>query len=298
MNLFGKKRASNAKELENLQKEIKRISSRMMRMQEALGRIETRQCTSAADLRESEFRAFSQWGEDGIIQFLLRHVKVPREIFVEFGVESYVEANTRFLLTNNNWSGLVIDGSCDNIRRIKRSAIYWQHNLKAVEAFVTRDNINALLVENGISDDIGLLSIDIDGNDYWVWKAIDVISPAILVLEYNARFGPDEAVTVPYDAQFTRAKAHFSHIYYGASLRALTQLSQQKGYALIGCNTAGNNAFYVREDLLPPTLPRRSVEDAFVANKFRESRKADGALAMMNFEQEQKLLFSLPLERV
>ena len=235
MSLFGTKDMSQSKQLDQLAKEMKRLGARIVHVQEALGRVEARQCLDAPDMPASEFRVFSQWGEDGIIQFLLRHVKVPRKVFVEFGVESYVEANTRFLLTNNNWSGLVLDGGAENIRRIRKSAIYWQHNLKAVEAFITRENINGLLADNGIGGEIGLLSIDIDGNDYWVWQAIDAVSPAILALEYNARFGAAEAVTVPYDPGFTRAKAHFSHIYYGASLGALTQLSRTKGYALVGC---------------------------------------------------------------
>jgi hypothetical protein len=298
MSLFGEKSEPPAQQFEKLEKEMKRLGAGMLRMREALGRIEARQCAAAEDLTSSEFRAFSQWGEDGIIQFLARRVKVPREVFVEFGVESYIEANTRFLLTNDNWSGLVMDGSAENIRAIKKSAIYWQYNLKVVEAFVTRENINKLLAENGMSGEIGLLSIDIDGNDYWVWQAIDSVSPAIVVLEYNARFGPDEAVTIPYDPQFTRTKAHYSHIYYGASLAALTRLSRSKGYALVGCNTAGNNAFYVREDLRPASVPELSAQAAFVRNQFRESRQEDGKLAFLDFEQERKLVFSLPLERV
>jgi len=105
-------------------------------------------------------------------------------------------------------------------------------------------------------------------------------------------------VTVPYNPEFTRAKAHSSHIYYGASLAALTQLSRSKGYALVGCNTAGNNAFYIRNDLRPESVPELSVEAAFVPNQFREARTEDGKLALLNFDQEQKLVFSLPLERV
>ena len=298
MSLFGEKKDGDTKHLDRLEKEVKRLCARMTHLQEAVGRVEARQCANAPDLAASEFRTFSQWGEDGIIQFLLGRVKVPRKVFVEFGVESYVEANTRFLLTNNNWAGLVFDGSADNIRRIKKSGIYWQYNLKAAEAFITRDNINALLTENGMSGEIGLLSIDIDGNDYWVWQAITGVNPAIVVLEYNARFGPADAVTVPYDPAFTRAVAHHSHIYYGASLRALTQLSKSKGYALVGCNTAGNNAFFVREELRPASLPELSVEEAFVQNQFREARNPDGSLALLNFAEEQKLVFSLPLERV
>lgn len=299
--LFGKQRAdAAAKDLENVQKELKRLAGRIVRMQEALGRVEARQCAGSTSLdpRTHEFRAFSQWGEDGILQFLLRHVRVPREIFVEFGVETYVEANTRFLLTNNHWSGLVMDGSADNVRRIKKSALYWQHNLKAVEAFITRENINALLIENGITDEIGLLSIDIDGNDYWIWEAITAVRPAILVMEYNSRFGKTEAVTVPYDPQFTRAKAHYSMIYYGASLKALTQLSKKKGYALVASNSVGNNAFFVRDDLRPAELRELSVEAAFVPNKFREARRQDGSLAHLDWQQEHKLVMSLPLERV
>ena len=102
------------------------LSDRVTRIQEALGRIELRQIVeSTRDINESEFRVFSQWGEDGIIQYLLRHVKIPRKIFVEFGVENYVESNTRFLITNDYWSGLVIDGSEENVSYIKNDVIYW-----------------------------------------------------------------------------------------------------------------------------------------------------------------------------
>ncbi len=296
--MFGGKNDPREKQLDKLGKEVRKLGAQMMRIQEALGRVEARQCASVPDLRSSEFRAFSQWGEDGIIQYLLRNVEVERKLFVEFGVESYIEANTRFLLVNDNWSGLVMDGSAEHVKSIRSSPIYWQHNLKAVEAFVTRDNINSLLGENGVSGEIGLLSIDIDGNDYWVWDAIESVSPAILVVEYNARFGDEDAVTIPYDAAFQRTKAHFSNIYYGASLAALTKLSQKKGYALVGCNKAGNNAFYVRTDLRTESTPELSVKEAFVRNQFRESRAEDGKLALLDYSREMELVFSLPLTRV
>src|ERR1700722_1664225 len=191
---------------------LRSIEERCKKIQEALGRIEGRQLAglAAADLAGAEFRTFSQWGEDGILQHLLRHVAVSKRIFVEFGVENYTESNTRFLLLNNNWAGLIIDGSSKNIDFIKNDEIYWRHNLKAEHAFVTRETINDLIRRNGISGEIGLLSIDIDGNDYWVWEAIDVVLPSVVVVEYNARFGPHKAVTVPYDAGFVRSSAHHS----------------------------------------------------------------------------------------
>jgi hypothetical protein len=273
------------------------IDARVERLQEALGRVEARQLAGVvpASLNEVEFRAYSQWGEDGIIQYLIRNVPIDREIFVEFGVEHYTEANTRFLLVNDNWSGLVIDGDAANIAQIRSNRIYWQHNLKAECCFVTRENINAVLTANGIAGDIGLLSIDIDGNDYWVWQAIDVVSPKIVVIEYNARFGPDRAVTIPYDAEFNRSDGHHSMIYYGASLAALAKLGSRKGYSLVGCNSAGNNAFFVRSDCLNDAVRPVAPHKAFVASKFREARDAHGQLTFFSPEQELAVLASLPL---
>ncbi len=246
-------------------------------MQEALGRIEQRQCAQCSDVRQAEFRVFSQWGEDGIIQYLLNRVAIERPVFVEFGVENYTESNTRFLLTNNQWSGLVIDGSAENIDYIRRDPIYWAANLKAEHAFVTKDNINEVLSKNGIVGDIGLLSVDIDGNDYWVWQAIDTISPRIVICEYNSHFGPTAEVTTPYDSGFVRDTAHFSKIYYGASIGALCSLGVRKGYSLVASNSAGNNAFFVRNDLIG-SQPVLSPEQAYRRAQFREYHDEHGEL--------------------
>ena len=200
-----------AKDVVNLLYDIR---ARMEFVQSAIGRVESRQLAGnkVSTLAEAEFKVFSQWGEDGIIQYLVREVPLGRPIFVEFGVQDFTEANTRFLLVNNNWVGLVLDGDVTHVSTIKRSPLYWRYNLKAECAFVTRENINELIRSNGIEGDIGLLSVDIDGNDYWVWQAIDCILPRILVLEYNALFGAAAAVSVPYDAQFARSSAHYSNL--------------------------------------------------------------------------------------
>jgi hypothetical protein len=226
---------------------------------------------------------------------LLRYVKIQRKIFVEFGVENYTESNTRFLLVNNNWSGLVIDGSAENVNYLKKDPIYWRHNLKAVQAFIDKDNINGVLFDNGISGDIGILSIDIDGNDYWVWQAIDVVNPAIVIIEYNSRFGKDKAVTIPYDPAFVRSKAHYSMLYAGASLKALYNLGKSKGYLFVGCNSAGNNAFFVRQDLKHSCIKELTLEEGYIASQFRESRDEKGNLTYLSAEKVEQILFSLPL---
>jgi hypothetical protein len=279
---------------------LRSIEERCKKIQEALGRIESRQLRDipAADIHGAEFRVFSQWGEDGILQHLLRHIAVSKKIFVEFGVENYTESNTRYLLMNGNWAGLVIDGSSKNIDFIKSDEIYWRYNLKVECAFITRENINDLIRRNGISGEIGLLSIDIDGNDYWVWQAIDVVVPSVVVVEYNSRFGPERAVTVPYDPGFVRTVAHYSNIYYGASLAALCRLGKQKGYSFVGCNTSGVNAFFVRNDLKPPVLPELTSVEGFVRSQFRESRDSRGSLAFLAEAEESAILDQLPLVEV
>ena len=277
-------------QLDTIDAQQQQLKLTLNKLQEAIGRVENRQLDNFRDksIADSEFRAFSQWGEDGIIQFLIRNVPINRKIFVEFGVQNYTESNTRFLLINNNWSGLVIDGGSEEIAYVKNDPIYWQYNLKAVNSFITKDNINQILSDNGIQGEIGLLSVDIDGNDYWVWQAIDCINPAIVVSEYNFRFGANKAVTVPYDASFVRSKAHYSNIYYGASLKALCILADRKGYALVGCNSAGNNAFFVRKDLKPDAINEITVEEGYVRGQFRESRDEKGNLLYLSLEEEHK----------
>lgn len=272
------------------------IDERLDVMQAALGRIEARQTESvpAGDLQRAEFKVTSQWGEDGILEHLLRHVPITRDVFVEFGVQDYREANTRFLLQNRNWSGLVLDGSPENIAAIKRDPLYWRYNLKAECAFITRDNIESLISGQGVSGDIGLLSVDIDGNDYWVWQAIKEIAPRIVVTEYNAIFGPSAAVSVPYAADFRRTQAHYSNLYWGCSLAALAHLGREKGYVLIGCNSAGNNAFFVRRDVAGP-FKEKDPATAFRPSKFRESRDRDGNLSFLSRADAIRLIGDLPL---
>jgi len=191
-----------------------------------------------------------------------------------------------------------MDGDEANIESIRRSDLFWRHNLKAHRAFITRENIDELLRANGVEGDIGLLSIDIDGNDYWVWEAISAIAPRIVIAEYNARFGPQRSVTVPYDPAFARQRAHYSMIYYGASLAALTRLGQRKGYALVCCNSAGNNAFFVRRDCMPAGLSEHSAQTAYVAAAFREARDEQGRLQFLSPEEAARLLDALPIVEV
>jgi hypothetical protein len=240
----------------------------------------TRTINKLADI---EFKVFSQWGDDGIIQYLLSKIDIPEtsEVFVEFGVENYTESNTRFLLQNNNWKGLVIDGSSAHVNYIKNDPVYWKHNLTAVCQFITKSNINSIIKDAGIEGEIGILSVDIDGNDYYVWKAIDIVKPVIVITEYNSIFGCDKPYSTIYQDDFVRTNAHYSNLFYGTSLLSACDLAEEKGYGFVGCNSAGNNAYFVRNDKLNG-LKTLSCAEGFVDAKFRESRDKTGNLSLLS----------------
>lgn len=265
-----------------LSKLNKRISELMLLQGKQLC-IENEKRLEVNSIHDVEFRVFSQFGEDGIIQYLIKktNIKVGERIFIEFGVENYLESNTRFLLMNNNWRGLVFDGSPKNIESIKSQDYYWRHDLTAKCAWITRDNINELLTENGFGGDIGILSIDIDGNDYWVWEKISCVNPVIVITEWNSVFGAEKCISIPYDAEFNRSTAHHSNLFYGASISALSFLAKKKGYALVGSNSAGNNLFFVRNDRLNG-LKEMSIEEAYIESKIRESRDKEGKLSYLS----------------
>ncbi|MEQ1695596.1 MAG: hypothetical protein ABL901_07120 [Hyphomicrobiaceae bacterium] len=240
-------------------------------------------------LSDVEFRIFSQWGEDGIIEWLVHHNGEMPETFVEFGVEDYREANTRHLLAARNWRGLVMDGSDSHVAKIKASDYSWRHNLTAVSTFITKDNINATIADASFDGELGLLSVDIDGNDYWVWQAIDCVQPHIVITEYNAVFGDLHPISVPYKADFVRQSAHPSNLYYGASISALAGLAKSKGYTLLGTNNAGSNAFFIRDDRMA-RFEGRIAETAPLPSRFREGRDANGRLTYASGEDRRQVI--------
>ena len=245
-------------------------------------------------LADTEFSVFSQWGEDGIIEWLVHHNGAMPKSFIEFGIENYTESNTRFLLYHRNWRGLVIDGSESNIVCVKNDPIYWRHNLTATTAFITPENINDIFRDAGFSGEIGILSVDIDGNDYWVWEAIDSVKPHFVIAEYNACFGDLHALVIPYDPSYFRTRGHFSNLYFGASLPAFDHLATKKGYTRLGTNLAGSNAFYIRNDRLHLFVDR-IADTSGRPSAFRESRGPNGKLTFLSGPERSAALADCPV---
>jgi hypothetical protein len=207
-----------------------------------------------AGLDRWEERIYSQNGEDGIILNLLNRVGCPTKRFAEFGIGNGIECNTANLSLNFGWSGLLMDG---DPRRTRAAAEFYRRKLGTNSGritfrteWITAENVDSLFRQAGYTEEIDLLSIDVDGNDYWLWEALSSPKPRVVVIEYNATFGYEAAITVPYEAAFERFSHHPSGFYHGASLLALEFLGARKGYSLVGCDSRGVNAFFVRDDVV------------------------------------------------
>lgn len=260
-----------------------------------MGDIRAQQLRETAQLEtlaDAEFSVFSQWGEDGILRWLSDVIDLKNKTFVEFGVEDYREANTRYLLISQNWSGAIIDGSQENVDAVKGDDISYKHDLTAVCAFITRDNINELIASTNLGPQLGLLSVDIDGVDYWVLERINAKAD-LVVVEYNDFFG-GRAVTVPYDPSFVRLAKHPTGIYWGASLACFSHLLEPKGYTFVGSNRAGTNAFFVANEHLDLIQKRLKNFHAYPC-KMREARTMDGALSYKKYDELADLVADLPL---
>lgn len=261
---------------------------------------EVRARKTIENLQEVEFRVSSQWGQDGIIDWLIERAEIPSaaHTFIEFGVESYRQSNTRFLLQNRNWRGFVMDGHPAVVAAVKNDGLAWRYDLTAQAVHITRENINELIATAGFGGEIGLLSIDLDGVDYWIWEALDAVHPIICVCEYNAILGDLHPICTPYEPRFSRTNAHLSNLYFGASIAALRSLAAKKGYRFVGSNSAGNDAFFVREDYAV-----RFVEDSLqsvrsLPSLFRESRNESGRNTYIGGVERLRKISGLPFVQV
>ncbi|MDY7049073.1 MAG: hypothetical protein RPG89_10770 [Microcystis panniformis WG22] len=198
-------------------------------------------------LNRYEFKVFSQAGEDGIISEIFNRIGTTNKFFVEFGVGNGLENNSAYLLVKG-WQGYWIEGSerfCKSIRQSFEDLIAKQQ-LTLKNTFITAANIEDLFREGNVPTELDLLSIDIDGNDYWIWQAITNYRPRVVILEYNAIYPPESSWVMQYNP--SHQWKYNSHV--GSSLKALEKLGHEKGYKLVACNFSGVNAFFVREDLL------------------------------------------------
>ena len=241
-------------------------------------------------LEDAELKFFSQNGEDGIIDFLVKKLNLKKPSFVEIGIGDYSESNTRFLYEMYYGKGLVVDINKDLKKKVLSNVSLWRGNLNILEKSVSSENINEIL-NNNVDFDIDIFSIDIDGLDYWVLNQIKAKISKVIILEYNSIFGSEKELTIPNTKNFDRTKAHYSNLYYGASLKSYVSLMNEKGYYLLGVNRLRNNAFFINKDF-PKTkyfenINIMSLVESTKSN-FCESRDIKGNLNYLNNEEKVK----------
>lgn len=197
-----------------------------------------------ASINEFEARTSSQNGEDGILAEIARRLGIRTGFFVEFGVQDGSVCNTA-LLAADGWAGVYIeaDAACSERLRQRYAS---STRVKTIQEFVTAENIADIFARAGVPLEFDVLSIDIDGNDYWVWRALSAYKPRIVVIEYNAEHAPPERWVMKYDPAHRWDKT----TYYGASLASFAALAETMGYALVGTEKTGVNAFFIRQDLV------------------------------------------------
>ena len=185
------------------------------------------------------------------------------------------------MLKSKKWKGYLIEGSNHYVDKIKKQRTYWQNDVKAIQAFVNKDNINDVIKKNINEKNIGLLSIDIDGNDYWVLEKIDILSPTFIVCEYNSIFGDIFKISIPYLENFDRNRYHYSNLFFGASLNSFRSMLEKKGYVFLGTSSTGINAFFVKKEynsIFKTIIKHNKAYPAVV----REGRNKNGKLTYEN----------------
>jgi len=221
-------------------------------------------------LSEVGFKTFSQTDEDGILLYIFSIIGTVNKKSVEVCAGNGIECNTANLIINHGWHGLLVDG---NELLVKQGQNFYRKNPhtyifppKFVQAWITRDNIDKIIRDNGFEGEIDLLSIDMDGVDYWIWEAIEVIDPRVVVVEYQDIIGHDKALTVPYSDHFNAYKYPTTlgmPNFCGASLPAFTKLAKKKGYRLVGSNRYGYNAFFIKNPFGESEIPEIPIKDCF-----------------------------------
>jgi ABC-type multidrug transport system ATPase subunit len=208
------------------------------------------------DLRGFEWQVYSQSGEDGILSEVFRRVGVGPRYFVEFSCEAGCGYNCLRLALEEGWHGLFVEPAANRLEHLASSCAD-APGVRCLRGGVTSANIEALLGEHGVPREFDLLSIVLAGNDYWVWAAVQHWSPRVVVIEYNATHPPSRRWVMKEDFSYRWNGTS----YFGASLASLAALGAKKGYTLVGTNSTGVNAFFVRDDLAAPgRFPPPSVD--------------------------------------
>ena len=245
--------------------------------------------SNVKNLDELDYKIYSLGGEDGIIDYLLHTLKIKKPKFVEIGIGDYWESNTRFLFERTSCKGLVIDIIENLKQKVMKNTKIWKGDLTILNEEVTSNNIGDVLKKNNFIKDLDLFSIDIDGVDYWVLEKLENEFSKIVIAEFNPIFGGNAKISVPNIKGFKREKYHYSHLCFGASLKAIIDLLDKKGFIFLGTNLFRTNAFFVLKKFkneIKLDLSKINNLDQYVDSNIRESRNKNGELNYISGDEK------------
>jgi hypothetical protein len=236
-------------------------------------------------LKEVGFRCFSQFEEDGLLLYIFALLGTKMKTFIDIGSDDGINSNCTNLVLNCGWTGLFIDGNHTSIAQGKKfyekHPDSWAYPPKFLNAFINAENINELISSQGFTGEVDFLSIDIDGNDYWVWKALNCISPRVVMIETHIEFGY-KSIVVPYDPSWKYPNSIHPN-YLGASVPAMIKLFKEKGYRLIGSNNYGFNLIFLREDEGKKYFPEITAEEVLSHPRNAERMKIFEEIKNMDY---------------
>ena len=262
------------------------LSFRFNKLDKMLGfsllQLQTQSENNFKFLWDASFSVYSQNGEDGILSYLVRKLEILRPSIIEFGAGDFSECNSRFLVEFYNASSFLVDGNSALVSNVQNSRLMGKATLAAKQEWITRENAKQIFYEGAeLLGGVDIVSLYLDGIDYWVLSTLHLENVSILVIEFNAVLSTRLAVTVPYDSNFNRSRQHFSNLYYGASLKAFCDLLRPKDFTLVGTTLQGSNAFFVRGEKLPIFKDLQIDLSVFQDSRSRESRDLSGNLTYL-----------------
>lgn len=249
-------------------------------------------------LWDYEVKVFSQWGEDGILSFICDTLEISKPKILEIGAGEFNECNSKYLVYSRNSSAVLVDSNSNLIRNIKKSDLEWKTHLKGLNHWVTPKNINQIRDQaHDYMRGIDILSIDLDGNDFWILNELNLDTIRVLIVEYNPIFGSRHSVSIPRNDEFNRSNFHYSNLFWGASILAYVNLLSEKGFKLIGTNRVGCNAFFIDSSLSDKfqALNSFKLED-LVDWRIRESRDHLGRKTFLDIDKMKKSIENLEVQ--
>jgi len=247
------------------------------------------------NLSDASFSIFSQWGEDGILDYLCDVLDIARPKVLELGAGNFHECNSRFLAEFRSADVVPVDAREDLISSVSKLSVYWKNHIYPIQTWITPESIKT--IQATANEKIGffnILSLDLDGNDYWVAKEIDYSNVEIIVVEYNPIFGHKRAITILENENFDRTEAHYTWDYYGASLLAWVNLFQSHNFSFIGSNLQGTNAFFIKTNNTSKLNFLISNDyEMYVNCPTRDARDKAGKMSYRSFAQRKQDIYGL-----